>query len=154
MNVQPSLLLSFSQFCCTGSSLFSADMITMYTMIVEDNELSLYSHFYHVQVGRSSTSQKALFALNAYCKANNYYFARRSETDAQFRLRIAESLGVKVYELPSMLAKVETLVSYLRQHGQLPWKPADSANYRQMKAKISPSFYLFHRSQCLKRDTL
>lgn len=131
---------------------FSADMITMYTMIAEDKELSLQSHFYHVRVGSTPTAQKALYFLGGYCHKKGYYLAKRSNEDVEFRLRVAESLNVQVYELPCMVAKVEELVSHLRLHGQLPFQPADSANYRQFKEKTSPSFYLNCLTECLKRS--
>ena len=126
-------------------------MNTIYTMIAADGEVTLQSRFYHVQVGSTPAAQKALFYLGGYCHKKHYYLAKRSNEDAEFRLRIAESLGVQLYELPCMVAKVELLVSHLRLHGDLPFQPCDSANYRQMKEQISPSFYLNCITKCLKR---
>lgn len=126
-------------------------MNTIYTMIAEDKQVSLQSRFYHVYVGSTPAAQKALFYLGGYCTDHHYYLAKRDNNDAEFRLRIAESLGVQLYELPCMVAKVEKLVSHLRLHGDLPFQPCDSANYRQMKEKISPSFYLNCITKCLKR---
>lgn len=121
-------------------------------MIAEDSQVSLQSRFYHVQVGSTPAAQKALFYLGGYCHQMHYYLAKRSNEDAEFRLRIAESLGVQVYELPCMVAKVEKLVSHLRLHGELPFQPCDSANYRQLKESTSPSFYLNCITKCLKRS--
>lgn len=129
-------------------------MFTLYTLIAEDKTLSLQSHFYHVQVGSTPAAQRALFALNAYCRSHKYYFAKRSEEDAHFRVRVAQSLGVKVYELPTMVAKVEHLVSHLRAHGALPFTPADSHNLMFVKARSEPSFYLLNQLKCLKRPRI
>lgn len=138
----------------TSSSLFSIEMNTLYTMIAEPNELKLESHFYCVEIGNNPRAHKALFALSRYCSENNFYFRKRSRGDDIFRLKVAASLGCKVYELPCMDAKVETLVSYLRKHGQLPWQPANSGNLHFMKAISSPSYLLLCNTKCLKRGTL
>lgn len=129
-------------------------MKTYYTMIAETYTLSLNSHFYRVQIGSTPKARKALFALSRYCSEHHFYFQKRTLADDRFRLRVAESLGVKVYELPCMDAKVECLVNFLQKHGSLPWQPDTANNLRQMKEKISPSFYLLCNTKCLKRDTL
>lgn len=128
-------------------------MVTYFTMIAEIGELSLQSHFYRVSVGSTPAAHKALFALSRYCSEHNYYFQKRTLADDRFRLRIAESLGVKVYELPCMDAKVETLVHHLQKHGCLPWQPADSGNMRFLKAHTSASYFLLCNTECLKRGT-
>lgn len=125
----------------------------MYTMICEDNAISLHSHFYHVSVGSSAAAQKAFFILNAYCISHHYYLAKRSNEDAEFRLRIAESLGINVYDLPCMVAKVETLVSYLRKHGRLPFNPSFNDSYVNFRKQTSPNFLLFSNTMCLERNT-
>lgn len=128
-------------------------MTTMYTMICEDNAISLNSHFYHVLVGSSPASQKAFFFLGGYCNSHHYYLAKRSNEDAQFRLRIAESLGINVYDLPCMVAKVETLVSHLRKHGSLPFNPSFNDSYIDFRKQTSPNFVLFSNTMCLERNT-
>lgn len=128
-------------------------MNTLYTMIAEPAEISLQSHFYVVEIGNNPRAHKALFALSRYCHENNFYFQKRTRGDDIFRLKVAESLGCKVYDLPSMVIKVEKLVSHLRNHGSLPWHPVDSANLHNMKAKTSPSYLLLCNTKCLKRGT-
>lgn len=128
-------------------------MNTLYTMIAEPAEISLQSHFYVVEIGNNPRAHKALFALSRYCHENNFYFQKRTRGDDIFRLKVAESLGCKVYDLPSMVIKVEQLVAHLRNHGSLPWHPGDSANLHHMKAKTSPSYLLLCNTKCLKRGT-
>lgn len=128
-------------------------MTTMYTMICEDNAISLQSHFYHVLVGSSPAAQKAFFYLGGYCNSHHYYLAKRSNEDAEFRLRIAESLEINVYDLPCMVAKVETLVSYLRKHGSLPFNPSFNDSYIDFRKQTSPNFVLFSNTMCLERNT-
>ena len=128
-------------------------MTTMYTMICEDNAISLHSHFYRVEIGNNPQAHKALFALSRYCHENNFYFQKRTRGDDIFRLKIAESLGCKVYELPCMIVKVEKLVYHLRKHGSLPWQPADSGNLRHLKVQTSPNFVLLSNTMCLERRT-
>lgn len=128
-------------------------MITYYTMIAETGTLSLSSHFYRVQIGSTPKAHKALFALSRYCSEQHFYFQKRTLADDRFRLKIAESLGVKVYELPCMDAKVECLVDFLKKNGSLPWKPADAGNLRHLMAQSSPSYYLHCNTECLKRGT-
>lgn len=127
-------------------------MTTFYTMIAEDNAISLHSHFYRVQIGSTKAAHRALFTLSGYCCSKGYYFQKRTRADDIFRLKIAESLGCQVYDLPCMDAKVEELVSHLRTHGNLPWQPATDNNLHYMKAKISPSYYLLCNTKCLKRN--
>lgn len=129
-------------------------MITYYTMIAEPAEISLQSHFYAVTIGNNPRAHKALFALSRYCHENNFYFQKRTRSDDIFRLKIADSLGCKVYELPCMVIKVEKLVSHLRNHGDLPWKPCESANLHHMKKQTSPNYFLSCNTKCLKRGTL
>lgn len=128
-------------------------MVTYYTMIAENGLLSLHSHFYRVAISSTPAAHKALFALSRYCSEHHFYFQKRTIADDRFRLRVAESLGVKVYELPCMDAKVETLVFHLKKRGCLPWQPEDSGNLRFLKAQSSPSFYLLCHTECLKRGT-
>lgn len=127
-------------------------MNTYYTLIAESGAISLQSHFYRVQVGTNRAARKAFFVLTGYCSSKNYYFRKRSVDDDTFRLRIAESLGCQVYDLPCMDAKVEQLISHLRTHGSLPWQPATANNLHYMKAKTSPSYYLLCNTKCLKRN--
>ena len=128
-------------------------MVTYYTMIAETNLLSLNSHFYRVAIGSTPKAHKALFALSRYCSEQHFYFQKRTLADDRFRLKIAESLGVKVYELPCMDAKVENLVFHLQKNGSLPWHPADAGNLRHLKAQTSPSYLLLCNTECLKRGT-
>lgn len=128
-------------------------MDTYYTMIAEPAEISLQSHFYAVTIGNNPRAHKALFALSRYCHENNFYFQKRTRSDDIFRLKIAESLGCKVYDLPCMVIKVEKLVSHLRNHGGLPWQPCDSANLHHMKKQTSPTYFLSCNTKCLKRGT-
>lgn len=128
-------------------------MVTIYTMIAADGPISLQSKFYHIQVGNNPYAQKAFFYLGGYCHQHNYYLARRSNEDAEFRLRVAKSLGVQVYDLPCMVIKVEKLVSHLRLHNELLFHPADSANLRFFKQKTDPTFYFLCNTKCPKRST-
>lgn len=128
-------------------------MKTYYTLIAEDGTITMNTHFYCVQIGSNFLSHRALFMLSGYCRSKGYYFRKRTRGDDVFRLKIAESLGCKVCELPCMDAKAETLVSYLRKHSVLPWQPGSASNLRQMKEKTSPSFYLLCNTKCLKRGT-
>lgn len=128
-------------------------MITYYTMIAETEMLSLKSHFYRVAIGSIPSAHMALFVLSRYCSEQHFYFQKRTLADDRFRLKIAESLGVKVYKLPCMDAKVECLVDFLKKNGSLPWQPADAGNLRHLKAHSSPSFYLLCNTECLKRGT-
>ena len=129
-------------------------MNTYYTMIAEPAEISLQSHFYAVTIGNNPRAHKALFALSRYCHENNFYFQKRTLGDDIFRLKVAESLGCKVYDLPCMVIKVEQLVAHLRNHGNLPWQPCDSANLHHMKKQTSPNYFLSCNTKCLKRGTL
>ena len=129
-------------------------MNTYYTMIAEPAEISLQSHFYAVTIGNNPRAHKALFALSRYCHENNFYFQKRTRGDDIFRLKVAESLGCKVYDLPCMVIKVEQLVAHLRNHGNLPWQPCDSANLHHMKKQTSPNYFLSCNTKCLKRGTL
>lgn len=128
-------------------------MKTYYTLIAEDGDITLDTHFYRVQIGSNFLSHRALFMLSGYCSSKGYYFRKRTRGDDIFRLKIAESLGCKVYDLPCMDAKAETLVSYLRKHSVLPWQPDPANNLRQLKEQTSPSFYLLCNTKCLKRGT-
>lgn len=128
-------------------------MVTMWTMIIEDNDLSLNSHFYHVECGSSAAAQKAMFFLGGYCHSHHYYLRKRDNEDAQFRLNVAESLGVKVYDLPCMVAKVETLVSHLRKHGCLPFTPMGDNNRHVLKQKTDTKYRFLCNTMCLKRGT-
>lgn len=128
-------------------------MTTYYTMIAEYGALSLQSHFYRVAIGSTPAAHKALFALSRYCSEQHFYFQKRTLADDRFRLKVAASMGVKVYELPCMDAKVENLVFHLQKHGSLPWHPADSGNMHHLKAQSSPSYYLLCNTECLKRGT-
>lgn len=128
-------------------------MITLYTMIAEPAELSLQSHFYCVEIGSTKMAHRALFTLSGYCSSKGYYFQKRTRGDDIFRLKVAESLGCKVYELPCMVIKVEKLVSHLRKHGCLPWQPADSGHLRHLKQQTQPTFFLSCNTSCLKRGT-
>lgn len=125
----------------------------IYTMIVEDGQLSLKSHYYDVYVGDSAAAQKALFYLNAWCAQHGYYFRKRDIRDAHFRLNIAKSLGCKVYEVPCMVAKVQNLVSSLKKNGSLPFKPTLNNNFREFKKQVNPTFYFNSITNCLKRGT-
>lgn len=128
-------------------------MKTYYTLIAEDGPITLDTHFYRVQIGSNFSGHRALFTLSGYCSSKGYYFQKRTHGDDVFRLKIAESLGCKVYDLPCMDAKAETLVSYLREHGCLPWQPDSAHNLHQMKARTSPSYLLLCNTKCLKRGT-
>lgn len=128
-------------------------MITYYTMIAEPEELSLQSHFYCVEIGNNPQAHKALFAISRYCSENKFYFRKRTRGDDIFRLKVAESLGCKVYDLPCMVIKVQKLASHLRNHGSLPWKPDSAHNLHHMKEKTSPSYLLLCNTKCLKRGT-
>lgn len=128
-------------------------MKTYYTLIAEDGTITMDTHFYRVQIGSNFLSHRALFELSFYCVSKGYYFRKRTRGDDVFRLKIAESLGCKVYELPCMDAKVECLVNFLKKHDSLPWQPDSASNLRQMKEKTSPSFYLLCNTKCLKRGT-
>ena len=116
-------------------------MVTIYTMIAEDKEITLQSHFYQVQVGSTPAAQKALFVLGGHCHKHHYYLAKRSPGDAEFRLKIAASLGVKVYQLPCMVAKVETLVQHLLRQEVLPWQPCKSGNLDYFLRQTSPTYF-------------
>lgn len=120
-------------------------------MIAEPAEISLLSHFYCVEIGNNPQAHKALFAISRYCNENKFYFRKRTRGDDIFRLKVAESLGCKVYELPCMVIKVEKLVSHLRNHGCLPWQPADSGHLRHLKVQTQPTFFLSCNTSCLKR---
>lgn len=126
-------------------------MVTLYTMIAESAELSLQSHFYCVEIGNNPQAHKALFAISRYCDEHKFYFRKRTRGDDIFRLKVAESLGCKVYDLPCMVIRVEKLISYLRNHGSLPWQPADSGQLRHLKAQTQPTFFLSCNTSCLKR---
>ena len=128
-------------------------MITLYTMIAEPDAITLQSHFYCVEIGNNQQAHKALFAISRYCSENKFYFRKRTRGDDIFRLKVAESLGCKVYELPCMVIKVEKLVSCLRNHGSLPWQPADSGQLRHLKTQTEPTFFLSCNTSCLKRGT-
>ncbi len=126
-------------------------MNTLYTMIAEPAAITLHSHFYCVEIGNNPHAHKALFAISRYCHDNNFYFQKRTRGDDIFRLKVAESLGCKVYELPCMVIKVVKLVSHLRNHGSLPWQPDDSGHLRHLKVQTQPSFFLSCNTSCLKR---
>lgn len=128
-------------------------MITLYTMIAEPDAITLQSHFYCVEIGNNPLAHKALFAISRYCSENKFYFRKRTRGDDIFRLKVAESLGCKVYELPCMVIKVEKLASHLRNHGRLPWQPADSGHLRHLKQQTQPTFFLSCNTSCLKRGT-
>lgn len=128
-------------------------MTTYFTLIAEDGAITLNTHFYRVQIGSNYLSHRAFFTLSGYCSSNGYYFQKRTRSDDIFRVRIAESLGCKVYELQCMDAKVETLVSHLRKHGCLPWQPADSGHLRHLKKQTEPTFFLSCNTMCLERNT-
>lgn len=128
-------------------------MNTYYTLIAESEMLSLQSHFYRVEVCSTKRGHRALFTLSGYCSSKGYYFQKRTRGDDVFRVKIAKSLGCKVYEIPSMTVKAETLVSYLKCHGTLPWQPDPDSNLHHLKKEISPSYHIFCNTSCLKRGT-
>lgn len=136
------------------SSSFVTKMTTRYTLIAADGPVSLESHFYCVEIGSTRRAHRALFTLSGYCASKGHYFQKRTRGDDIFRLKIAESLGCKVYELPSMTVKAETMVSYLKCHGALPWQPDSCHNLHQLKQKSSPTYYLHCHTKCLKRETI
>lgn len=128
-------------------------MITYWTLIIEDGALTLQSHYYTVEVGSSAAAQRAMFYLGGYCSEHGYYFRKRDNEDAIFRSRIAESFGLKVHQLPSMLAKVEHLVSHLKRYGEVPFVPADCHNYDYAQKQTSPTYFFNRNTMCLKRGT-
>lgn len=129
-------------------------MVTYYTFIAEKNTLSLLSHFYRVQVGTNALAQNAVKKLRFYAVANNYYFSKRDRKDDLFRLNVASSLGVKVYELPTMTIKVNDLLSYLLEHNCLPWKQDVTFNLHFLKQKSDVNYLFLCNTKCLKRGTL
>lgn len=129
-------------------------MITYYTLIAETQALSLNSHFYMVKVGSIKKAQQALFVLNGYCRQNNFYFVKQCREDDLFRLKVAESLGVKVFELPEMVADVVNLAKAINEGDPLPWKPHDSHNLHYLKQQTDTNYLLFCNTSCLKRGTL
>lgn len=122
-------------------------------MIAEPDAITLQSHLYCVEIGNNPQAHKALFAISRYCSENKFYFRKRTRGDGIFRLKVAESLGCKVYELPCMVIKVEKLASHLSNHGSLPWQPADSCRLRHLKVQTQPTFFLSCNTSCLKRGT-
>ena len=129
-------------------------MITYYTLIAEPLELSLNSHFYMVKVGSTKKAQQALFVLNAHCRQNKLYFYKQCREDDVFRLKVAKSLGVKVFELPEMVIDVETLAKSIINHDPFPWQPHDSENLHYLKQKTDTNYLLFCNTSCLKRGKL
>lgn len=126
-------------------------MITYYTLIAEKQELSLNSHFYMVKVGSSRKAQRALFVLNAHCRQNNFYFVKQCREDDVFRLKVAASLGVKVFELPEMVVDVETLAKSIIKGNPFPWQPHDSHNLHYLKQHTDTDYLIFCNTKCLKR---
>lgn len=85
-----------------------------YILITAESIIDHTSVFYKVAIGSSAAGQHDLQFLQAFAAQRGYYFAMYSHDVATFIIRIAQSLEMKVCDLPFKVVDGHKLVSQLK----------------------------------------
>lgn len=147
------LLVSLTPHSSLSSVIFFIDMERYYVLIDAGQEIDHSTKFFHVAVGSTQKCLDNLIWLQQWCKEHNCYFKMRSEETDTFLLRIAESLGTKVYCLPSIEVKVRPLVAHLKNFNRTPEIPPERAGFSYFRKQIDHKFYLSCHTSCRARHT-
>lgn len=133
-------------------------MTTYYKMIIEPAEITIDSHFYRVAVGRTQACKKALRWLNNYAlRVGAYLHIVDAESD-KFWLDIAKSLGVNVWDIPSLEISAVELMKQLRDNQMPPAMPEMSKQVSVFKMLTSPVAYfkrqtsVLHHAEAIQRN--
>lgn len=133
-------------------------MTTYYKMIIEPAEITIDSHFYRVAVGRTQAYKKALRWLNNYAlRVGAYLHIVDAESD-KFWLNIAKSLGVNVWDIPSLEISAVELMKQLRDNQMPPAMPEMSKQVSVFKMLTSPVAYfkrqtsVLHHAEAIQRN--
>lgn len=116
-------------------------MKTYYLLIVAEREISSATRFYKVAVGQSKRDAACLQFLQMWSNAHGHYLARINADVDDFQERIAQSIGLKVYDLQKTTCTVERLTKYIREFGETPSIPPTSKQQTFFRQIIQPAAY-------------
>lgn len=108
-------------------------------MIEEPAAISLQSKFFYVTVGATEREQRQLDWLKDWCQSNNVFLQIQSEATDAFRLKIADSLGVVIYEMPRLNVRVSTLVAHIKANNATPNMPPESLSIAKFRERVTHS---------------
>lgn len=116
-------------------------MKTYYLLIVAEREISSATRFYKVAVGQSKRAEACLQFLQMWSNAHGHYLARIDADVDDFQQRIAQSIGLQVYDLQKTTCTVERLTKYIREFGETPSIPHTSKQQTFFRQIIQPAAY-------------
>ena len=126
-------------------------MIHYYLMIAAETIIDGSAKFYKIGVGDTKRDRAALAKLKEFADAKGYYFSLYNQDTAEFLYKIAQSLGVQVYLLPSMRCSVQVLSRLVINYNAAPELPATRQNLSYMRAAIDPNFYFTHKKSVIQK---
>lgn len=116
-------------------------MKTYYLLIVAEREISSATRFYKVAVGKSKRDASCLQFLQMWSNAHGHFLARIDVEVDDFQLRLAQSIGLQIYDLQKTTCTVERLTKYIREFGETPSIPPTSKQQTFFRQIIQPAAY-------------
>lgn len=126
-------------------------MTKLYMLIIAEDTITTSSRFYYVQVGETHKDSVLLSTLSILANSRNWYFKERSSETANFLIKIANSLSIKVYDLNIIKIKISKFLKQFREVGISTKDDAESREAAQMLALIRPSTYFQRNLSVLRR---
>ncbi len=126
-------------------------MTTNHLLIVTGECITPCSKYYTVAVADSEQGRRDYAFLVEYANRHNYYWKRVSNETDNFRLMIAHSFGMEIYDLLSMAISARDLVRHIKVHRETPPIPGRTnaaAYYHQL---FKPSAYFNRQLDVLRQ---
>lgn len=125
-------------------------MVHYYLLIIAGKVVDDSTTFYKVGVGNSKRDKLALSKLESFAAANGHFLHVIDNETSEFLGKIAESLGKKVYELPTSAVRVRCMCGIALQSNAAPAPPPHSPSARYMLSRIDPVYYFNHAPRVIQ----
>lgn len=122
-----------------------------YLMICSDKRITISSKFYKVVSGSTTKDAAALRYLERYASHRGYFFQRYDHDAADFLMKVAESLNVRIVELNYQTIKAQSLVDYISQFGNTPGMPQLSKSAYRVLELFKPEAYYQRQINVIQR---
>lgn len=114
-------------------------------MITAGERITYCSNFYKITIGSSKQDERDLLFLQKWADTKGYFLQIWTIEVAEFYQKIANSLCMEIFEMPSMIIKIRDLVKYIKEHKSTPQIPSFSSNRVRTIDLFKPQNYFLRQ---------
>lgn len=126
-------------------------MVHWYILIAAGAIVDSSSRFYKIGIGNSMRDVKNLSKLQDFAAANGYYFHIIDNEASNFLMKIADSLGVQLFDLNIQRYKLQNIQRDLFKKNALPDLQLPTPQAIYFREQTDPAYYFLRQQNVISK---